>query len=609
MAGAPENARPAPPQRERPGGIETILSGIRVPDLPYPAGRLRDSDVRDWRPLLASCWSEQRDERVTHVLHSVDLEWSVRQVNAAYVADRIMDVFLKTSGLHPELVRRVARLRFYLAWRMEQDGDEAFGTELIEWLDGLREWRGWSNSGGRSSRVLLEQLDGLVLAVSAAFEGEGKALGSFCLAWQDDSGKRRQQIERLCERLLETERGAASQRRADRRARALIGRALQGRRLPEPLVRFILGPWQRLLKQAAVTTAGGDQDALRRAGKLLEWLVWVGDPQLSEVDRNRLYHVGEQLGDRMLEVWHQVFDQPLAHDQLNEVETILVARLRGDALALVDAFGPPEPFHWEPAWLAPAQPDPAALAAAEGRWFVSGEGAREERRFFFAYLADCAEILWTNGAGVKLGVEPWQTFEDGQAQGRIRPLPPLTPFRQVLSDTTQILLGVCDRQQRQRQRAAEQGTARAEALRRERQAEEERRRREEDARQAELERQRREAEAQRLADARAEQERLERERRLAVERQVAAIKLGGWIALQDEGMPEPRRLKLAVRINASRKLVFVDRMGLNRRECLEADLVHWVLSGQARVLDSSAEFDDTLTRVVGRIRMGRNGDV
>lgn len=213
MAGAPENARPAPPQRERPGGIETILSGIRVPDLPYPAGRLRDSDVRDWRPLLASCWSEQRDERVTHVLHSVDLEWSVRQVNAAYVADRIMDVFLKTSGLHPELVRRVARLRFYLAWRMEQDGDEAFGTELIEWLDGLREWRGWSNSGGRSSRVLLEQLDGLVLAVSAAFEGEGKALGSFCLAWQDDSGKRRQQIERLCERLLETERGAASQRR------------------------------------------------------------------------------------------------------------------------------------------------------------------------------------------------------------------------------------------------------------------------------------------------------------------------------------------------------------------------------------------------------------
>jgi hypothetical protein len=194
-------------------------------------------------------------------------------------------------------------------------------------------------------------------------------------------------------------------------------------------------------------------------------------------------------------------------------------------------------------------------------------------------------------------------------RSRIRPLPPLTPFRQVLSDTTQILLGVCDRQQRQRQRAAEQARARAEALRRERQAEEERRRREEDARQAELERQRREAEAQRLADARAEQERLERERRLAVERQVAAIKLGGWIALQDEGMPEPRRLKLAVRINASRKLVFVDRMGLNRRECLEADLVHWVLSGQARVLDSSAEFDDTLTRVVGRIRMGRNGDV
>ena len=94
--------------------IGDVLSGIRVPDLPYPAGKVAADAASDWRPLLLSCWTEQRDEPVTRVIRSVSLTWSVRQINSAYVADRIMDVFLKTSGLHPELALRIARLRFFL---------------------------------------------------------------------------------------------------------------------------------------------------------------------------------------------------------------------------------------------------------------------------------------------------------------------------------------------------------------------------------------------------------------------------------------------------------------------------------------------------------------
>lgn len=132
--------------------IDDVLAGIRVPDLPYPAGKLSPDAVSDWCPLLLSCWSEQRDERVTHVIRSVNLEWSARQVNAAYIADRIMDVFLKTSGLHPGLARRIARLRFYLAWRMNLEGKKAFSDILVDWLDSLQEWRGWSDSGGVRAR-------------------------------------------------------------------------------------------------------------------------------------------------------------------------------------------------------------------------------------------------------------------------------------------------------------------------------------------------------------------------------------------------------------------------------------------------------------------------
>ncbi|AOY87592.1 hypothetical protein BKP64_05075 [Marinobacter salinus] len=589
------------------GKIGDVLVGIRVPDLPYPAGKLSQESVSDWRPLLLSCWAEQRDERVTRVIRSVHLDWSARQVNAAYIADRIMDVFLETSGLHPELARRVARLRFYLAWRMDLEGPKAFSDSLTEWLDSLQEWRGWSDSGGRSAKVLLDQLDALVVSVSACFEsGEVAPLEAFCRQWQEDTVKRNTQAEKMSQRLLVTEQGAARQRRADQTARALIGRALQGRSLPPPITRFILEHWHSLLKQA-VWEAGVDGEYFRHGSKLLEWMVWVGDPSLSDKDRNRLYHVGEQLGDRILDVWSKVFGKSLRAESLAGIEGVMMSRLRGEIPELATALPSPDVFSWDASWLRFSSVDGTAASEFEGRWFVEGEGTREHRRYFFSLLGETAEILWTNGAGVKLGLQPWPEFEVARAEGRIRPLPTLTPFGQVLTETVDLLAAVCEKQRKQREKAAQQARQRAEGLRREREAAEQARKEQEAAREAELERQRDQAEQQRIADEKEEQERLAREKTLLAQKQVDAIKLGGWIVVAPETSgDEPSRLKLAVRINASHKLVFVDRLGLNRREFKEDELVTGIVSERIRVLGSTAEFDDTLSRVVGRIRVGRN---
>jgi hypothetical protein len=589
------------------GKIDDVLAGIRVPDLPYPAGKLEPDAVSDWCPLLISCWSEQRDERVTHVIRSVHLEWSARQVNAAYVADRIMDVFLKTSGLHPSLARRVARLRFYLAWRMDLEGKKAFSKALLEWLDSLQEWRGWSDSGGRSSKVLLDQLDSLVIAVSASFEsGKTDPVNEFCHRWHEDAEKRNAQVGKLRQRLLETEQGAAKQRKAEQSSRALIGRALQGRKLPLPVVRFILDHWQGLLKQS-IWDSGLEGENLRHGSKLLEWLVWIGDPSLSDKDRNRLYHVGEQIGDRILDVWKRVFNDALPAESLSGIEFAMVSRLRGETPDLVEALPAAGSFQWDSNWLSFEAPAAEAFEPYEGQWFVEGQGTGEQRRYFYAFLPESSEILWTNGAGVKLGLQSWGEFRAALENEQIRPLPKLTPFGTVLAETVELLARVCEKQRRQREQAAEAARLRAEELRREREAAEARRRAEEAEREAELERQQQAAEAQRIADENVEKERIRKEKTLLAEKQVDAIKLGGWIVVEpDETSDEPARLKLAVRINASRKLVFVDRLGLNRREFLEGALVEGVVEGRIRVLGTSAEFDDTLSRVVGRIRVGRN---
>lgn len=587
--------------------VDDVLCGIRVPDLPYPVGKLAAPSASDWKPLLFSCWTEQRDERVIQLVQSVSLIWSVKQINSAYVADRIMDVFLKTSGLHPELSRRIARLRFFLAWRMNESGAGAFTDEFLDWLDGLQEFRGWSPTGGRSARLLLDQLDSLIISVSACFENTTSGpFDAFCREWQRDSDKRVQLVSRLRQRLLETEQGAARQRWADQTARALVGRALSGRQLPPAIVSFIFESWMPLLKQVVW---GGDleHENGRHSRKLLEWLVWIGDPSLSDKDRNRLYHVGEQIGDRILDVWCRVYGEDLDHSALAGIESALVARLRGESAELVAALPDPEKFDWEASWLTFSGPSAEAVNGFEGQWFVEGEGAREQRRYFFALLPETAEILWTNGAGVKLGLQPWLEFIQARERDCIGLLPALTPFGQVLSETIGSLAVVLERQKALRQKAAQEARARAETLRREKEAAAERRRAEENQRRAEIEQREQEAQQKRDADDQAEQARMDLEKHLVARKLVDGIKLGGWIVLaENDSVGDPVRLKLAVRINATNKLVFVDRLGLNRREFLVDGLIKEVLAGNVRVLGHSAEFDDTLSRVVGRIRVGRS---
>jgi hypothetical protein len=586
--------------------IGEVLAGIRVPDLPYPVGKTEQASVSDWTPLLMSCWTEQRDEPVSQLIRSVSLTWSVRQINAAYVADRIMDVFLKSSGLHPELARRIARLRFYLAWRMNLEGGDVFNDALMNWLDSFQDHRGWSANGGRSSRILLDQLDSLLTEVSSCFEtGDTAAVTAFCEQWISDAQKREQQTERLRERLLKTEQGAARQRRAEHASRALIGRAMKDRELPEPIVQFVMDTWFPLLKQI-IWEDGLDGENLRHASKLLEWLVWIGDPNLSDKDRNRLYTVGEQIGDRINDVWKRVNRDPLPENELAGIQSVLVQRLRGESPELVPALPPADRFSWDTSWLT-SEPLPAQEYREMAlKWYVEGEGAKEQRRFFLALLEDTGEVLWTNGAGVKLGLLPWGKFKADFERGLLRPLAAIKPFGEVMAETVTALSSVLQRQMLQRKQAAEEAQKRAALLRQERELAEKQRAEEQAAKAAEQEKQRQEAEARKQADEEAEAERLRQEKEKAARILVEGIKLGGWIVIESsDSSAEPQRLKLAVRINASRKLVFVDRLGLNRREFIEDALILEVAAGRIRVLGASAEFDDTLSRVVGRIRVGK----
>ncbi|MCK0105570.1 DUF1631 family protein [Marinobacter sp. S0848L] len=587
--------------------INQVLTGIRVPDLPYPAGNASSEALPDWRPLLLSCWSEQRDERVTHVLRSVQIAWSIRQVNAAYLADRIMDVFLNTSGLHASLVKRIARLRFWFAWRLGEAGGEGFPVVVLDWLNHLQEWRGWSDTGGRSSRVLLDLLDSLVIAVAASFEQQSiEPVEDYCQQWLNDSLKQRGKADKLRRRLYETERGLSRQRHAEYISKALVGRALKGRQLPAVISSFVLNDWLLVLKQS-VLSSGEESELCRHANKILEWLVWASDPALSDRDRSKLYRVGEQIGDLLHDVWRRAMEQDIPVAKIEAINAVIVDRIKGETIDLEAALPANDSFSYDIERL-----DRKAVAASDvepylEHWFVQGEGVDEQRRFFFTLLPDSQEIVWTNGSGVKLGLQDWTEFQRELKAGTLRLLPDLKPFGEVLAETIQLLVTVCDKQQQQREQAARDVRARAEAIRREKEQAERLAAEQKAAHEAELEQQRAEAEQQRIADEKLKRDRLAREAEAEASRKVDQLGLEGWIVIEPEGESgAPLRLKLAVKIAATGKFVFVDRLGLNRHQFMRGELVAGIVAGTIKILGGGAAFDDTLSRVVGRIRGGRN---
>jgi hypothetical protein len=530
------------------------------------------------------------------------LPWTVAQVNAAYLSDRVMDVFLRASGLHPVLVQRIARLRFLFAWRLEEKGSEALDDGVRDWLDSLVDLRGWSDSGGRSARTLLDQLDTMVAIVTESFvDNTMEPFARFAGKWQERAAQRKAHSLRLHERLLLTEQGAARQRRAEQASRAVVGRALQGRKLPPDIIGFIKETWLPLLRHIA-WQAGLENESWRHASKMIEWLVWMGDPALSRNDRNRLYQVGEKLGDHLNDIHNRVYGEPLVREALWPVEAILVARVQGEEPPLVKAISEQQPFAFDSRWLEKEAPESESVSRCRGYWFAEGEGKNEQRRYFLDVLGDSAEVLWTNGFGVKLGLEPWPEVEDAIARGNLRGLSEPTRFGELLSDTVAALTRVLNSQRQQRAKAAEQARARAEALRREKAACELARRQEEAARVEAAEKHRAEAEAKRIESENVARRELEQANWAEADVLVNRIELGGWIALEGS---DPGRLKLAVRINATKKLVFVDRLGLNRTEFRIDDLIALVARGEARVLQKKTEFEDTLSQVVGRIRTDR----
>lgn len=371
--------------------------------------------------------------------------------------------------------------------------------------------------------------------------------------------------------------------------------------MPERVAQFLAGPWRDSM-QLLLMEEGEKSDNWLRQCKLVETLLKaVSDPEADQA-KQRLYEVAAGLVPALSKSLHSFKHNPqLAAAWLDDIQELLMQRVKGRAL--------------ETAETAPLEVDPgfsptAGAATDQGhglidKWFLDQQSGVRQK--CVAYLPYRQQVVWVNYLGAKVGVQTWKEVGEQLKSQRLQPFAASSGLTRLLQNTLARFVRVHQLQEAQRKQIKERQVAQAREeemqrqLARQKAAEEAERIARE--RQAQLQKR----EQERLAaEEQAHRQRLEEEekRRLEQLRQARealdALQLGGWVEIIEAG--EPKRCKLAVRLNATDKLVFVDRIGLRVGEFKREELVQRIVEGTVRVLDNGTDFDERLSRVVGTIR-------
>ena len=464
---------------------------------------------------------------------------------------------------------------------------------------------GYQPELARAAEKIIGDLQPVLALVEAGdWQGAGAKAAS---QWQTEHHR----LQRLEQRLSDSERGALRASRAQQQAARVLNRALAGKRLSTALMHYLQHDWYREL-QWCLLQFGEDSAAWQRRVELTTRLLdSLQDPQDDNERRQHLYALIPEVDAELRAVLSE--HAPAAHtleQQLALIESHHVALLKGRPLPAAPCVLIANNDVWAGAATTITRDLLQQVTALElGSWFLLRD--ESELRIKLALkMDDTAQLLFVNRVGVKALQKSFEEFAYLLALGTVTPLPS-SPGRALLR---QLLLQLL-------QRGEQQQRSHIEAQQREQ--EEVQRRRE--AKEKAIAEAKALADAQARAEAQAQADVLQRtreqeqsRRRVIVEEQTGSaeqrlrstkqsatlLPIGSWVEIHDE-LGSAQRLKLAVKLPSSGKLIFVDRDGTRRAEFDRDALAARLLEGSARVLDEGPQFEDTLARVVGSLRRDR----
>nr|WP_285903222.1 DUF1631 family protein [Alkalimarinus sediminis] len=584
----------------RVASVGTITKELRIPELKYEINNNQETqeDILTICEFLAGCAKDQRlKEGETSLLKTVALQsekfrFSPRIYNSLFLVDRLTDVFYRKANIDDQLKDILSSWRFVLAKLFIQYPRllETEDSPVLALVDAICASQiGWSQEPKRVSLVVIDRLldiHNALLSIESDNPEPVIALKNEWLAAQD---KQNQRIAKLFERLDITEQGAASSRYATEFSCYTLKGLLDGQRLPKSIGAFLLDRWLLVIRNALLKGISREQNGESQWQSLVELtkrLVFVFSDAESK-KKEHLFTQAEGLVDELAAVANQ-YDIEVQNEEWESIQQLLITVLQDADIdrQLVPTRAPT--INFNPATL----PSEEKLTEATGSWYLIKQEGGESRLRFARYFNDTNEILWLNHAGMKSMIMSYEHFQKGIAVGSIRLIKNCYLLSQVFNETLRGLSKVAQAQHEAREKARLKAEAEAEQLRLEQQQAEELKRQQEQEAARRLKEQQLEA---------AEKKRLEEEQ--ITLKLISELSLGAWISVLEDG--ERQKYKLVVKINATDKLIFVDKMGLKKYEVKTPELMAQLIAGEVVVLSGGAEFDDTLSRVVGRLRVGK----
>jgi hypothetical protein len=533
--------------------------------------------------------------------------------------DDCSKLIFRLAAIEPHVESQLRRLMPQLAAMIIENPATPLKSDnnLLTILDTLNEGLvGWVPHLGAGGDKLQNKLHEVVELLKSTKTAEATNLKVIQADLTQYMLKESNRIEKLEKRMVASETGIVRSTQARILSANMINKAMSGKQLTLSCIDFLQGPWYESI-QLLLNEKGLDSAQWQRASTLTETLVSIYQPLSPDPDDNkaeqaqqaqqRLFRIVEHLPNEVRQLLVAIeHDTLLTESALDLIEADQVNIVSGMELNYVG---------FEPLVSAASDANAASISSMllrkvnrlePGQWFLYESEEQSARIKLVLKLDDVRQLIFTNRNGMKVLQTSYDNFAYDLSSRKARLLNEKAVFTSTFRTYYQGLIEEYEKHQR---------------LLAERKASVERL--DEDRKKARV-KALKEAERLTAAHAKARVERISADRlaRLAdgkseaekTENAVRVIELtavvhnlatGAYVMMPGvDGSAE--ECKLAVRIASPDKMIFVNHSGNKVAEYNTEQLVALLVSDQAKVSDAGVKYEDTLAKVVSKLRQDRN---
>lgn len=591
------------------GERQALLQLLRPHFLPFGADLSRDISSAE-RLAIANAIGTEKSIQVnwsadTHKHLQAEINKQFGQLCAAFQAElafhlKILEGFVRFSHLDRQLTEQLASLRTTLLAHAISDSLFWFKSHpLRRTIDFLYvKSLGWQDTFGKNGEVIAENFQ---QAIAKLINTPLQDLASFETVYSETVEAYRLTLERfgkLEQRLKDAETGVLKAAVANHAVITFLNTCCKGSRLPPGVAHALQHHLANEFK-LFIIQQGLDSVHWLRGKKLVETLVKLyQSPPAADAEKSMLVQLPKELEHFIREA---VPNPAALDDFINQVTFDFTHLAVGRGLDHLHEILPLQ----MPGQLNGIEKKVSktlvlnARKFTEGQWFLlKDDGDVMKRCQLLLGLPDYDQLLFSNLVGQKVMATSYENFAYLLSSRLMQPL-----FQGALTDrsvqvTVDRLLENYEELEAARVSAEKQKQMAVEHARQEA----ERRQAAEKAK----------AEAERLAAERAERQvqetlaqiadDLRKQARLALD----ALSLGTWVEWLNPQSGEFKRIKLALKFNATGRFVFVDEDGVTMLEQHKDELVEQVLLKKIKLLESDQRFAERLAKIVNNIRTGES---